>query len=429
MTFDLPSRGAVFWPVGTGDSTTIVLNDTIVIQVDLHDLVKAQEDGTPHTPVVDELVAALPEIDGEPYLAVFALTHADKDHCQGFADLLGRVRIGELWATPRMWRELADPDAPNPCPDAIAFQKEAERRVAATKDALAKGQEPGSGDRILVIGYDSDHDEHAYSELPDKYLSGPGKAVTVLDDHDCAEWFEAFFHAPFVDDCAAERNETSLAMQITLSDGLGTAKILLLGDLAHDTIMKIITYSEGHERSERLEWDLLLAPHHCSKKVMYVSDDGKDVPQQDVLDAFTRYARSDDAVIVSSSEPIPAKDEPGKNPPHLMAANRYREIAQFICTMSWGSETAPSPVVLGVDMAGAHVLEVSAEALTAIDRATSPIVRRMVAVTSAAASLAGTLATPAISAPASTGPERVRAAVAADRGGACAPGSPVGFGR
>ncbi|TMQ92072.1 hypothetical protein ETD83_28180 [Actinomadura soli] len=34
--------------------------------------------------------------------------------------------------------------------------------------------------------------------------------------------------------------------------------------------MKIFTYSEEHEREHSLEWDVLLAPHHCSKKVMFL---------------------------------------------------------------------------------------------------------------------------------------------------------------
>src|SRR5690349_11533822 len=99
----LPTRGAVFWPVGTGDSTTIIIDDEVVLQVDLHDMAKADDDENPEVPVVDELVDALPTtVDNEPYLAVFALTHADRDHCLGFADLLSQVRIGELWATPRL---------------------------------------------------------------------------------------------------------------------------------------------------------------------------------------------------------------------------------------------------------------------------------------------------------------------------------------
>ena len=52
----------------------------------------------------------MPKRNNRPYLAAFLLTHADKDHCLGFADLLTKVDIGELWATPRLWRELLDDD-------------------------------------------------------------------------------------------------------------------------------------------------------------------------------------------------------------------------------------------------------------------------------------------------------------------------------
>lgn len=431
---ELPTRGAVFWPVGTGDSSTIVLDDEIVMQVDLHDLAMAQDEDTPHVPVVDRLIEALPTSDGEPYLAVFALTHADKDHCLGFENLLSRVRIGELWATPRMWREFADPDAPEPCPDAKAFQDESERRVAATKKAVAAGKEPASGDRILVIGYDTDHDDHAYSELPDKYLSGPGKSVSTLDEHDCSDRFEVFFHAPFVDDCASERNETSLAMQITLTDDSGVdGKMLLFGDLAHDTIMKIFNYSVDHDRQERLEWDLLLAPHHCSKKVMYITVDGEDVLHEDVLDAFSANARHDGVVIVSSSDTFRPKDEPGMNPPHRKARDRYQEIAELICTMSWGDEKAPSPVVFGVDASGARIVRESVSALSAsagfARSATLPSRRRLAAVTSAAVTVAQALPAAVAAQSQPTGPERVQDAIAADRGGASAPAAPVGFGR
>ena len=126
----LPELGAVFWPVGTGDSSTVVVSEEVLIQVDLHDMAKADDDDTHEVPVVDLLAEALPEgRDGRPYLAVFVLTHADKDHCSGFPDLLDRVTIGELWATPRLWREFAQPDAPELCKDAQAFQEESARRV------------------------------------------------------------------------------------------------------------------------------------------------------------------------------------------------------------------------------------------------------------------------------------------------------------
>lgn len=436
---DIPTLGAVFWPVGTGDSTTLVVSEEIVVQIDLHDMAKADDDANPEVPVVDRLVEALPTTaDGTPYLAVFVLTHADKDHCLGFADLLDKVVIGELWATPRLWREYAESDGEGLCPDACAFQKEAERRVAAVLNAVDAGEEPGAGDRIVVFGYDTDHDKHAYDELPEQYKCWPGRSLTVLDGHDCTGRFEAFIHAPFADDCAAARNDTSLAMQVTLTDPSGlNGRLLLLGDLAHATIMKIFDYSEFHGRERYVAWDLLLAPHHCSKKVMYLGDgNGGDVLQDDVIDAFTRHARST-SVVVASSAVIPSSDTAGANPPHRKAADRYEELAdELICTMQWPTADAPEPVVFTVDADGARIvredtLELSATASTK----SAPWSRsRLVEVAAAAAAVGEDVAAwraggggPAAAA-SPTGPEQLREGIAADRGGRAAPATPVGFG-
>ena len=109
MTVELPDRGFVFWPVGCGDSTTIRVNDNVVVQVDIQHHESAEADDEPYHPVVDTLVdEVLPEVDGEKYLAVFALTHPDLDHCKGFGELLDRCKIGELWFTPRIIREYVD---------------------------------------------------------------------------------------------------------------------------------------------------------------------------------------------------------------------------------------------------------------------------------------------------------------------------------
>jgi beta-lactamase superfamily II metal-dependent hydrolase len=342
---ELPDQGLVFWPVGKGDSTTIVVDGEHVVQVDLHDMAMADDEEAIVAAVVDRLVEMLPERDGEPYLAAFILTHADMDHCLGFADLLDKVTIGELWATPRLWREYTKNDLPL-CADAEAFHKEAKRRVAATMKAVANGTTPASGDRIRVVGYDTDNDKHAYGELPDEYLSYPGELITTLDGDDVADRFEAFIHAPFKDDCAEERNDTSLALQITLiGDDGEEGHVLLLGDLAYETIKKIFEYSEGADRAERLTWEVLLAPHHCSKKVMYECQDGKDVLRQDVLDLLERHA-SEEAVVVVSSCEFPHSDKSGANPPHLKARDRYEEIAsEVICVSEYPDVEAPRPLL------------------------------------------------------------------------------------
>jgi hypothetical protein len=199
----LPERGVVFWPVGSGDSTTVVVDEELVLQVDLRDMAAADEEDAVVAPVVDRLVENLPTRDDEPYLAGFALTHGDADHC--IADLLDRVHIGELWATPRLWREYLEDDV-ELCEDAKAFQAEAERRVAATLEADRASREPASGDRVRIIGYDVDRAQHPYAELPDTYFTYPGESITTLDGEDVSAAFEAFVHAPFKDDCAPVRN-------------------------------------------------------------------------------------------------------------------------------------------------------------------------------------------------------------------------------
>lgn len=436
MTSELPELGVVFWPVGTGDSSTVVVSDEVLVQVDLNDRDKADDDETPEVPVVDLLVEALPKgVDGRPFLAAFVLTHADKDHCSGFEDLLDKATIGELWATPRMWREyLDDPDAPDLCEDAKAFHEEVKRRVEAVKKAVADGTEIALGDRVLVVGYDTDEHEHGYHDLPAEYLLKPGQSIIKINGVDHAGRFEAFIHAPFKDDCAAARNDTSLSMQVTLTeDGGKDGKVLLFGDLAYETIMKIFNYSEEHGREQYLEWNLLLAPHHCSKKVMYVREDGKDVLKTDILEAFEQHARDGSAVVASSGE-IPTSDVANANPPHRMAADRYKEYAnRFICTMEWPSVEDPSPVVLGVDENGAQIVEDEVVELSAksAEVAKAAGMRRRLSEVAAAATAAGRFAggVVTVAQTASTGTERVQSAIRADRGSQEAPTTAVGFGR
>lgn len=434
MATQAPARGAVFWPIGTGDSTTIVIDDDTVMQIDLHDMAKADEDDTPEVPVVDELVACLPVRDGKPYLAVFALTHADKDHCLGFADLLDKVVIGEIWATPRLWREYEQGGEEELCADARAFQEEAERRVEQVRAAVDAGTEPASGDRLIVIGYDTDHDKHAYDDLPQRFKSGPGKSISALDGEDTVGRFEAFIHAPFAADAAAARNETSLAMQITLQDDSGvTGKLLLLGDLAHDTVMKVFSYSESHDRAERLEWDVLLAPHHCSKRVMFLrSIEGEEQLQTDVLEAFERH-RLPEAVVISSSGQIPDEDVDGANPPHKMAYDQYAELAvDVLVTMEWVSTDSPSPIVFGVTADGAGVVRDDEVQLAATESLTKRYLvgapSRLAAVVAAATTVAEAVAA-ARPASAVSGPDRVREVTSSDRGGEKGPQTTVGFGR
>ncbi|MEU2764682.1 hypothetical protein [Streptomyces sp. NPDC007094] len=428
---ELPEQGVVFWPVGTGDSTTIVLGGDLVVQVDLRDMKAADEDDAVVAAVIDRLEETLPQPDGKtPYLAVFALTHADKDHCCGFGDLLeSSILIGEIWATPRLWRELSE-DKPM-CEDARRFQEEVERRVDATLQAIKDGKEPASGDRVRIIGYDEDREDHSYAQLPDEYFTFPGKPITTVDGVEVSDKFEAFVHAPFKDDCAGDRNDTSLALQVQLhTDDGTTGRLLFLGDLAYPTIKKIFDYSESHDRTDRIEWDVLLSPHHCSKKAMYAKgEDGEEELKQDILDQLEAHANAD-ARVISSSRPFRDKDDKGIDPPHLLARTAYESITDYpvLCTGEYPSKEEPRPVVfalepgLGLELVDVTDLENKGQVLKAAGGG-----RRLLA-TLGTTRFPAAAFTAAAGLPHQRGTDAARAGVQQARGDKAEPAVQIGFG-
>ena len=354
MPIVLPGQGLVFWPVGSGDCTTIVVNKNIVLQVDIRHLAAADNDDDHRIPVIDHLVELLPKKDGKPYLAVFALTHPDEDHCCGFPDLLKAATIGELWFTPRVFREYKK----DLSEDAQAFRAEAMRRV---KKTIKGGGKVGSCDRCRVIGYDDLLSEDDFNGFPKEQLSVPGQAIGTLDGVSCDSQFRAFVHAPFKDDSDGDRNDTSLGLQVTLANGSAAGRVLLLGDLRYPTIQRIFKRSQASD----LAWNVFLAPHHCSKSVMYWQDEGTEEEslKQDILDAIEDAAELP-GCIVASSEPVPESNEAGDNPPHALAKARYQEIAPggFLCTQEHPSEESPQPIVFALGEDGFEYVQLDKRA-------------------------------------------------------------------
>lgn len=345
MTTKLPDRGYVFWPVGTGDSTTIsVKKNDIIIQIDLHHMAKAEDKDEPHYAIVDELEKILPKKNGKPYLAVFALTHPDKDHIQGFEELLKRITIGEIWQTPRIFNEYKK----DLCADAKKFKDEVVRR----KNLIIKkkGKDISSGDRLIIIGHDEIFETDDYKDFPKEFRAFPGKSITKADDTDVSAMFNAFVHAPFKDDGADERNNTSLSLHITLisDDKSKKGKAFFFGDREYPTIMSIFDTTEEKKNTDYLYWDVMLVSHHCSKKVMYWQDEGEDDEKfkKEIMDKFKKYKNTGAYEIASCESNF--TDGEGDNPPHKKARSRYEEIidnGHFICTHEHADKKKPKPVI------------------------------------------------------------------------------------
>lgn len=338
----LTQRGFLFWPVGCGDSTTIVVDENTVLQIDLRHLGGAGETGDDHAAIVDKLAEHLPRRNGKPYLAAFVLTHPDLDHCLGFRDLMKKVVIGELWFTPRVFREyhkdLSD--------DASAFKKEAQRRVQVM---IATDGAAGAGNRLRLIGYDELLQVERYQGFPRFAHTVPGNAITVIDGIEHTGQFRAFIHAPFKDDSAKDRNETSVAMQVVLGDDPGAGGVLLFGDLSYPTIRRIFDETRAAGQMDNLAWQVLLAPHHCSKSVMYEDEGAGLVLKQDILDDL-EATQVGAGTVVASCELIPGSNTKGDNPPHARARARYEEIASaFYCTHEHGDACEPLFFSVGDD--------------------------------------------------------------------------------
>lgn len=331
-----------FWPVGTGDSTTFVVRGgEVVFQVDLRHSQKSEDEKTDCAPIIDYLEEHLPKVNGKPYLSAFAITHPDKDHIQGFEELLKRVTVGELWFSPRIFREHDD-DPSSLGEDAKAFRNEAHRRVTATIDACG---DPGQGNRVRIIGYDTLLDEDHYRDFPVEFFCVPGDVVNSLDGQNLAGEFRAFIHGPFKqksEEDVGDRNDTSLAMQVVLGDDPASGGVLLFGDHKYPVLRKIIDITRASGKQENLNWQVLLAPHHCSKSAMYQTEDGEQVLKQDILDDLESY-QIGAGHIVASSNCIPTSNEDGDNPPHAIAKARYQEIAagDFVCTHDDGGYAEP----------------------------------------------------------------------------------------
>ncbi|MCX6175376.1 MAG: hypothetical protein NTZ27_11540 [Ignavibacteriales bacterium] len=346
-SISLPEQGIVFWPIGTGDSTTICIDTSTVIQIDLRHLKKSDDKEDPHIPIIDELIKILPKKDKNPFLALFVLTHPDKDHCQGFQELLNKIKIGEIWFTPRIFREYHI----DLCDDASAFKKEAERRV---KEMIRLNGNVKECDRVRIIGYDELLKDDEFKNFPKEYLSVPGHEITSINQSSFKNQFRAFVHSPFKDDLEGDRNETCLGLQITLKNSNKELSSLLLGDIHYEILTRIFDKSEKTD----LHWNIFLAPHHCSKSVMYwkSEDDKEEKLKEDILEKIKKNA-DEYGYIISSSEPVPSKNKDGDNPPHALAKDRYEEIVpkDFICTMEYPNEKTPRPIIFSLDDKGINI--------------------------------------------------------------------------
>ena len=338
-----------YFPVGNGDTSLIRLSDETDIIIDCNITEESQDDSErARYDVRSHLLKSLKKRDGVSYADAFVLTHPDQDHCRGFAETFytgnpaqysdshkrdGLILIDELWFSPRIFSphedELSEP--------AKAFHKEAKRRMKLYQDGAS--ERSNSGNRLRIIGY-SDNPE---LEGLEAIITAPGNYINLINDS-VKDDFSFFVHAPFRKDTDSkwgERNDTSVVLHTQFEvDGDERAGLAFFGGDAGCSIWEEILEKSD---DDTLEWDLFMAPHHCSW-TFFSEEPYKDnqVPSEKSLEILGK--KREGALVVAPCKPIKDDDD---NPPHYAAAEEYKEVVgeeNFLATMEHPDEEHLLPI-------------------------------------------------------------------------------------
>src|SRR6266511_2371795 len=293
---------------------------------------------------------------------VVAFTHLDDDHVKGAGDFFwldhaekyqgkDRIKIRELWVPAAAVTEEGAED------DARVIRQEARHRLKA-----------GKGIRV----FSRPERLKDWLEAQKPSLTVDSRRALITDAGQIVPGFalandgvEFFVHSPFAvrqnEKEVEDRNEDALVLHASFLVDKVTTKALLTSDIAHGGISDIVQITRKKKREERLEWDILDVPHHCSYTAL--SDDkGKDVtePVPDVKWLYEKKGQNG-CIVVSGSKVIP-DDDKDPQPPHRQAANYYKQCAErhggeFKVTMEHPDKSAPKPLVIEIDGTGGRILK------------------------------------------------------------------------
>lgn len=358
-----------FFPVGNGDMTLIKLSDKTTILVDINLCNGAEDNNRPGFNASKALKDQLETDKGRPYVDAFLLSHPDQDHCRGLQkhfhlgplstysetppkgeDL--KIIIREIWSSPMIFRRASKNHTL--CEDAKAFNTEAKRRVEVFRE---KGI-CSDGDRIRIIG----EDEAGKTEGLESILVKIDEIFTMINGKETNEIaMRILGPIPVQDDEEAEeqlgKNHSSVILQysFTVNGHIDACQFLSGGD-AEVYIWEKVWERKKNQTSD-IQYDLMLAPHHCSWHTLSYDSWSRDKDPKVSPDAKSALSQArDGAIIVASCNPI--KDDKN-DPPCWDAKQEYESIidsagGQFFCTGKYPTEAVPEPLTFKITQEGAQ---------------------------------------------------------------------------
>jgi hypothetical protein len=301
---------------------------------------------------------------GRMYVDAVLNTHPDADHIRGlkahfhlgspsnWSKTDDKILIREMWSSPIVFRRASAKDEDHVlCEDAEAWCAEARRRVKKFRDDGLLGD----GNRILILGEDI---EGKTDDLADILVKVDETFVKICGATDVS--FEARLLAPMKADNEEEeelltKNNSSVVMRIDMKVAGVTSSRYLIGGDAEVAIWEKL-WERNKDKTERLQYDVLLAPHHCSWHSLSWdswSEKGEGAEVSETARNALGQALGG-AVIIASSKAIEDDED---DPPCIRAKREYESILEpvkgdFKCVADGPSL---DPLVIEISSAGPKI--------------------------------------------------------------------------
>lgn len=351
-----------FFPLGNADTLRIDLANGHKILVDYADMRDPDDEDDLRCDLPKILSDDLSRVDRD-YYDIVCITHADNDHCKGFGEFFwlehakayqedGRIKIKELWvpAAAVLEKNLTD--------DARLVRAEARHRLKEGRGVRIFSRP----EKLKKWMEDNDIDYDSSKHL----IVDAGQLVPGYRKEDI-EQAEFFVHSPFVrhldEEDEIDRNDASIVIQVTFRERGQDSYLLLGSDIDHETISDIVKVTQEHGNQNRLLWDLMKLPHHCSYLSLGPKRGTDETEAVDEVKWLFETQGRRGGIMVSTSWPVPekgSKEDKSDQPPHRQAANYYRRVkegisGQFIVTMEEPSKSTPKPFSYEVTSRGVRL--------------------------------------------------------------------------
>jgi hypothetical protein len=371
----------IFYPVGNGDTSQIILENGKRLLFDFRHLACSEEEERPEIDLSKRLKDELATAKKKSF-DVVAFTHGDDDHICGSTDFFellhsstyqgeGRIPIDQLWVPAGMILEEGTKDDRDK--EVIVWRQEARYRLRKGKGIRVFSKPDKLKEWLEANDLTVESRRHLITDA--------GKLVPefTLDD----DGVEFFCHSPFIkhcDDGDIIRNKSALVLNVRFKAGEQTFDYLAIGDSESDVLEDIVTATKAHNNADRLAWDLHNIPHHCSFRALNKDDKGQEetVPVKGVKDLLLRGREG--AYLVSSSNPIDHDDEAHDQllPPHIQAKRCYvtylNKVSgnKFLVTMEEPTRKKPEPIVFEIASDGIKRGSKSSSGAEAVISAVAP---------------------------------------------------------